>query len=101
MLVCQRRMRRQPMIDTVLEGAELGIQTAKPSIIFSNAGALVEEGLPIVTRPAGSVIAQQGENLCLVPGYGLEDNQREERKLPPGEDVHLRLGRLPLLLWQF
>ena len=73
MLVCDWRMQRQPMIDTFLERAHFGIQTAKSPIMFDNAGALVEEGLPIVTRPAGSVKAQQGENLCLVPSYGFED----------------------------
>ena len=51
MLVCQRRMHRRPMIDTVLECAHFGIEPRKRHL-FGDAGPLIEKVLPVLDRPA-------------------------------------------------
>ena len=54
------------MIDAILECVHFGIQPAKPTIIFGNAGALVEESLPVLGRPAVVTRPQQPHDPSLV-----------------------------------
>ena len=78
--LCRWRMRRQPMIDAVLEGPKLSVQATEPAIILEDRGALVEQGLPVLRRPACRVMAQQVDDLRFVPRYRLDDlGRRAER----------------------
>ena len=71
-LTCDRWMQRQPMIDTVLERRHFRIETGETTIMFGNAGTLVEESLPVLGRP--TIVA--GRSSRMIPALWRDKRSR-------------------------
>ena len=73
------RIAVQPFDDAAGKGLGLGLRTRQSAIELDDAGALVEEDLPVLGRPAVFGRPQQRHDLGLVTGERIEHRGRRCR----------------------
>ncbi len=70
------RIAVEPLHYAAREGAGFGLFAAQPAVELGDAGPLVEEGPPVLARPAVAANAKKHDDARLLPRQGIEHIRR-------------------------